>query len=216
MKGLHCSLFLLRIQSFLNTLLNCRELIFSLLMVASIFPAGAQDTLYFRDGTFATGKIRNPGFRKFTYMQYNEAGDSLLKKEKSAQLDSICFQSGLHFRVGTGDSRMLTDENLRRFAFYWQGRQFGNKRTVFSKAQIAANFLAGLTLVGLPYTMYVAGKLPPPSEIPTDQTKLMNTNKDFAKGFSEGVKRTNMNAFFPIYLSGVLTTLLGFALLLPR
>ncbi len=179
-------------------------------------PAWGQDTLFFRDGSFATGKIQQAGFRKITYMQYNVSGDSVLVKEKSSRLDSIFFKSGLHYRKGVSEASLLPDENLQRFGYYWQGRYFGNKQTEFPKSLIAVNYLAGLGVIGLPYTMYKAGKLPPASEIPTPQTLLMKSNKDFARGYSDGVKRTNLNAFLPVYLSGLLTSFLAIALFYPR
>ena len=178
--------------------------------------ACGQDTLFFRDGSYATGKIRQAGYRKITYMQYNASGDSALVKEKSSRLDSIYFKSGLHYRKGISEANLLPDENLQRFGYYWQGRYFGNKRTEFPKSLIAANYLAGLAVIGLPYTMYKAGKLPPASEIPTPQTLLMKSSKDFARGYSDEVKRTNLNAFLPVYLSGLLTSILAIALFYPR
>ena len=194
-----------------------REVWFLMLLFcfANLGNAQAQDTLFFRDGTFATGTIKDLGFKKFSYLQLDESGKTALKKEKSSRLDSVYFQSGLKYRKGFVGSDQLP-ESWRSFASYWEGRLSGETKTAFSKKEIGLSYLCGATVLGIPYIIYKASYKPGMRELPTAEAIRYRDNPDFALGYRRGVRRTNLNALLPVYFAGVVSSLLVVAILVPR
>jgi hypothetical protein len=193
------------------------RLIYAMLTVMSVLSAGAQDTLHFRDGTFAVGTIRELNDKKVCFLQQNEStGAELMKKERSAMLDSVKFRSGLVYRKGMAAPEMLA-EDWKRFAAYWEGRRLGEKKTDFTKTEIGLNYLGGVLVLGLPYPIYKAAFYKPGTgELSAEEAKKYLENPDFARGYQKGVRSTNMNALFPVYLAGVVSSLLLYFVFVPQ
>jgi hypothetical protein len=176
----------------------------------------AQDTLFFRDGTYSVGRVEDVQFRKITFMQFGESGDSIRRTEKASRLDSVFFKQGLVFRKGFSEDTNLLPNQWKRFASFWDGRRFGEKKTDFTKSFMASSYLSGLVVLGLPYTLYRSARNPELQELPTREAYRFRGDKDFAKGYRNGVKRTHFNATIPMYSAGLITTLLILALIIPH
>lgn len=178
--------------------------------------AKAQDTLFFRDGTFSVARVDDIRFNKISFIQYAESGDSVRRTEKASRLDSISFKNGLIFRKGLSEDYSDLPVQWKPFASYWDGRRFGEKKTDFTKSFMASSYLSGLLVLGLPYTLYRSARNPKLQELPTKEAYRFRDDKDFAKGYRNGVKRTHFNATLPMYSAGLITTLLVLAFILPH
>jgi hypothetical protein len=182
----------------------------------SMVYAFGQDTLFFRDGTYSVARVTEISFRKIRFMQYAESGDSARRSEKAAKLDSVIFKNGYVFRKGMSEDYTELPVSWKRFASYWDGRRFGEVKTSFPRSFIAANYFAGLIVIGLPYTLYKSSRNPRLQELPTKEAYRFRDDKDFAKGYKNGVKRTHLNATMPLYGAGLVSTLLGLAIFMPK
>lgn len=176
----------------------------------------AQDTLFFRDGSYSVGRVDAIRFRKISFMQFSESGDSVRRSEKSSRLDSVYFRNGNIFRKGLSEDYSQLPADWKRFASYWDGRRFGEKKTDFTRSFMATSYLSGLVVLGLPYTVYRSARNPKLQELPTKEAYRFRDDQDFAKGYRNGVKRTHFNATLPMYSAGLITTLLVLALIMPH
>lgn len=182
----------------------------------SFFVATAQDTLFFRDGTYSVARVTQITFSRLKFIQFAESGDSAERSEKASGLDSVIFKGGRIFRKGFSEDLDLIPADWRRFASYWDGRKSGEVKTSFPRSYIAANFLAGLAVIGLPYTLYKSFRKPDLRELPTREARRYRDDKDFARGFRKGFNRTNTQAAVPVFCAGLLTTILGFSMIPER
>jgi hypothetical protein len=174
-----------------------------------------QDTLFFKDGSYAIGKVKELSFKKVKYLQISESGDTVEKSERASNLDSLFFHGRNQYRKGVFNPDNLPAD-WYAFAAYWEGRICGEKGTTFSKSQIAASYVSGLLVVGLPYSLYKASHSAAAEDLPTIQANRYRNDSNFATGYKKGVKRTHLQAMLPLYLAGVISSLLGVAILVPQ
>jgi hypothetical protein len=186
------------------------------ILFSAISAVKAQDTLFFRDGTYSLGRVEDVHFRKITFMQYGDSGDSTRRTEKASRLDSVVFKSGLVYRKGFAEDTSLLPNQWKRFSSFWDGRRYGEKKTDFTRSFMASSYLSGLVVLGLPYTLYRSARNPELQELPTREAYRFRDDKDFAKGYRNGVKRTHFNAAIPMYSAGLITTLLILAMIIPH
>ena len=195
----------------------------AVIMVAGFFLTGfisteaarAQDTLFFRDGSYSVGRLPLPVGKQIHFVQLAENGDSAVKTEKLASLDSVHFQNGQRFVKGKCDSATVPDAWLPVASFF-SGKKAGEKNTSITKAFVATGYLSGLLVAGLPFSLYQATKPPSLEQMHAGEARLYHQNKDFASGYRKGMNQTRLKAILPIYLAGLLTGMLGLAVLLPR
>lgn len=179
------------------------------------FQAIAQDTLFFRDGTFAVARLKSLRANKIVYLLLKESGDSLPRTERAVQLDSIRFRNRTVLRIGFAYSAPQFPE-ISEFAAYWEGRKAGMLCSQFKKAHIGLNFLSGLCIVGLPYTIHQVYRKPKDNELSDTEVQRMRSDPNYAKGFRSGMRQTRLAALLPVYLAGSISSMLGFAVFFPR
>jgi hypothetical protein len=190
-------------------------LLFLLLFASISFTASAQDTLFFRDGSYAVGSVVDLGITKFTYLQIDEKGNKLMKAEKAIKLDSVHFGSGIKYTKGASAPIQLND-TWKSFASYWHGRQLGALQTSFTKTQIGLHYLGGVLILGLPFTLYKATAKPKLMVLTAEDSVKYQQDSHFERGYRRGARGTMLTALLPVYMAGVLTTFLSYTLLVPQ
>jgi hypothetical protein len=175
------------------------------------FDCQAQDTLFFRNGTFSVGNVLELGFTRFTCEEWLEGGGKDTITIKSAQIDSVHFFNGHRYRKGKKEYSGLATEWLA-FEAYWEGRCLGEKQSDVSKIRMLTNYLSGLTVIGLPFSLHQALRKPDLNKMSEAEALRYRQSDAFAAGYRKGLKNANLNALLPIYFSGVISSMLGAAL----
>jgi hypothetical protein len=200
-----------------TTIRNVLQVLVSLIVLfyIGLREVQAQDTLYFRDNSFAIARLKSAGFRKISYLLLTESGDSLLKTEKSVRLDSIHFRNGSVYHRGRSFFGTGLPE-ISAYASYWEGVQAGRLCPSFNKSQIAWNYLAGIGIFGLPITLHQALRRPREKELSDRESLRIQMDSAYAKGFRKGMNQTRLTALLPVYLAGTVSSMLGLAVFFPR
>lgn len=175
----------------------------------------SQDTLYFRDNSYAIARLKRLGFKKISYLLLTESGDSAVKTDQSSRLDSIHFQNGSVFKQGQAFSGTGLPE-VSAYAAFWEGMRDGQRFPSFRKSQIAWNYIAGISVVGLPFTLTQALRKVPSKNLPEPIYQRTLTDPAYSKGFRNGLNKTRLTVLLPVYLAGTLSTILGLAVFSPR
>jgi len=189
-------------------------LLFAVILLPLI-PLKAQDTLYFRDGTFSIARLKKINVKEVRFQEINEQGDSSLQKEKSERIDSICFANGSCYRKGKTGKGNLGPE-AEALQSYWEGRSFGMKNHEFSGSLMLKSYVSGVLVAGFPYPLYQSLKEPDIKAMPTAEATRFLSNKPFADGYRKSIKKGRLHASMSMYFAGLISSLLVLSILQPH
>jgi hypothetical protein len=189
-------------------------LLFAVILLPLI-PLKAQDTLFFRDGTFSIARLKKIDVKEVRFQEINEQGDSSLQKEKSERIDSICFANGSCYRKGKTGKGNLRPE-AEALQSYWEGRNFGYKNNEFPRSVMMKSYISGLLIAGIPYPIYQSLKEPEVTALPTAAATRFRSDKAYADGYRKAVRKARLQSSMSMYFAGLISSLLVLSLLMPH